>query len=183
MYLGDFAEDATLYFLWGTNDSDGASITRATDGTVSVYKNDGVGQSVAGVTDTEDFDGLTGVHLCKIDLSSDVFYGTGNDYTVVLSAAVIDGSAVNAVLAHFSIENRHVGERTIAGSVHTLDDLITELAADHGAGAWITADLVGLLTDLAAAHGAGSWLTAVLAEERPHIQDGSYTIENRSDDA
>lgn len=106
-YLGDFAEDATVYFPWGTNDGDGASITRATDGTVQVYKDDGTTESVAGITDTEDFDGLTGVHMCKIDTSADAFYATGHDYAVVLAGATIDGQTVNAVLAQFSIENRY----------------------------------------------------------------------------
>jgi len=46
-YLGDFVEDETLHFMWSTNGADGASITRATDGTVSVYKDNGVTQSVA----------------------------------------------------------------------------------------------------------------------------------------
>jgi hypothetical protein len=105
-YLGDYIEDSTLHFIWSTNNSTGASITRATDGEVRVYKDNGVSQSTAGVTDTEDFDGLTGIHSCTIDLSSDVFYATGSNYTVVLQGAIIDGKSVNAVLAHFSIENR-----------------------------------------------------------------------------
>ena len=105
-YLGDFVEDATLHFLWSTNGADGASITRSTNGEVRVYKANGVGQSTAGVTDTEDFDGLTGVHACTIDLSADAFYAVANNYTVVLQGAVIDTKTVNAVLAHFSIENR-----------------------------------------------------------------------------
>jgi len=105
-YLGDYNEDDMLYFLWDTVDADGASVTRATDGTVQVYKDNNVAQSVAGVTDAEDFDGLAGVHACTIDLSADAFYATGADYSVVLQGAVISGETVNAVLAHFSIENR-----------------------------------------------------------------------------
>ncbi len=105
-YLGDFKEDSTLYFYWNTNNKDGASVTRATDGTIKVYKDDGTAESTAGIIDTEDFDSLTGVHSCKIDLSSDAFYATDHDYSVVLVGAVIDGETVNAVLATFSIENR-----------------------------------------------------------------------------
>ena len=105
-YLGNYKEDATVYFLWHSTDGSGASITRATDGTISVYKDNGVAQSTSGITDTEDFDSLTGVHACTIDLSSHTFYAIGADYSVVLSAATIDGQTVNAVLAHFSIENR-----------------------------------------------------------------------------
>ncbi len=105
-YLGDINLDTTLSFLWSTNDGDGAAITRATDGTIKVYKDGGTTESTAGVTDTEDFDGMTGIHLCQIDTSSDSFYEASHDYDVVLSGAEIDGQAVNAILAHFSIENR-----------------------------------------------------------------------------
>lgn len=131
-YLGDYKEDDTVYFLWGSNSKTGASITRATNGTVSVYKDNGVGQSVAGITDTEDFDSLTGIHACTIDLSSDAFYAIGVDYAVVLSAATIDGEVVNAVLAHFSIENRfaEVDVVTIEGGDAT-DELVD--ASDSGA--------------------------------------------------
>ena len=105
-YLGDYEEYSTLYFCWDTCDKSGASITRATDGTIKVYKDDGTTESTAGITDTEDFDSITGVHNCKIDLSADAFYATGHDYSVVLLGAVIDSETVNAVLATFSIENR-----------------------------------------------------------------------------
>ena len=105
VYLGDIQEDATVHFMWSTNDGSGASITRATNGTVSVYKDNGDTQSAAGVTDTEDFDSLTGVHVCTI-VTTDAFYAKAANYSVVLSAATIDGQVVNAVLAHFSIENR-----------------------------------------------------------------------------
>jgi len=108
-YLGDYKEDATLYFCWDTNDKSGASITRGTNGTIQVYKDDGTSESTAGITDTEDFDSLTGIHNCKIDLSADAFYATGHDYSVVLTGATIDGETVNAVLATFSIENRFAG--------------------------------------------------------------------------
>ena len=105
-YLGDYAEDATLHFKWNTVATDGASVTRATDGALWVYKDDATGTEVqTGITDTEDFDGLTGVHHCKIVLT-DAFYATAADYTVVLKGAVLDGKTVNAVLATFSIKNR-----------------------------------------------------------------------------
>ena len=108
-YWGDFKKDSVLYFCWSTNDKDGASITRQTDGTIKVYKDDGTSESTLGITDTEDFDGLTGVHNCKIDLSTDAFYAKGHDYSVVLSGSIIDGETVNSVLSTFSIENRFAG--------------------------------------------------------------------------
>lgn len=122
-YLGDFLEDGLVHHIWSSNDGAGASITRATDGTISVYKNNGLTQSVAGITDTEDFDSLTGIHALTIDLSSDAFYAAGANYTVVLSGATIDGQTVNAVLAHFSIENKIAGaklvwDRALTGATH-----------------------------------------------------------------
>lgn len=106
MYLGDFADNQTIHFAWNSCDQDGESITRAVNGTIHVYKNDAAGTEVTtGVTDTEDFDSLTGVHYCKI-VTTDAFYAAGADYTVILKASTIDGETVNAVLAHFSIENR-----------------------------------------------------------------------------
>ena len=125
-YLGDIAEDSVLYFTWDTNDGDGDSITRATDGTISVYKDDGDTQSTAGITDTEDFDSLTGVHMCKIDTSADAFYATGHDYSVVLSAATIDGQTVNATLAHFSIQNRYMRGTDSAGVNAACDTALTD---------------------------------------------------------
>ena len=104
LHLGDFAEDATVDFKWSTQSAAGASITRATNGTVSVYIGNGTTQLTAGVTDTEDFDSVTGIHHCRIDLSADAAYATGSECQVVLSGATIDGESVNAVLAHFSIE-------------------------------------------------------------------------------
>lgn len=106
-YLGDFLAGATVRFLWSTNDGAGASVTRTVNGTISIYKNNGTTQDTDGVTDTEDFDSLTGIHACAIDLSADgAFYSVGADFAVVLSGSTIDGQTVNAVLREFSIENR-----------------------------------------------------------------------------
>ncbi len=135
-YLGDFAADQAINFLWSTNDGDGASITRSTDGTISVYKDNSDGssydetQSTEGVTNDEDFDSLTGIHECCIT-TTNAWYEVGHDYTVVLSAAVIDTQdPVNAVLAHFSIENRF--NQTVvpdaAGTAATQAEVATECA-------------------------------------------------------
>ena len=115
-YRGDFNLGATVRFMWNTFAIAGESITRASNGTISVYKNGNTAQSTAGVTDTEDFDGLTGVHYVAIDTSADgTFYSTGSDFSVVLSGATVDGKSINAVLAEFSIENRSALRPTVAG--------------------------------------------------------------------
>jgi hypothetical protein len=108
-YLGDFSINATIDFKWNTQGLDGASITRATDGSIRIYKGNSATQrtSSAGITDSEDFDSLTGLHHLRIDLSDNTdsgFYAAGNEYQVVLQGAVIDGKTVNAVIASFSIE-------------------------------------------------------------------------------
>lgn len=105
-YLSDIKEDATLRFLWSTNDASGGAVTRTVDGGIRVYKNDDLTQITSGITDTEDFDGITGVHLCEIDTSADAAYVTGADYSIVLVGATVDGQTVNGVIGIFSIENR-----------------------------------------------------------------------------
>jgi hypothetical protein len=122
--LGDVAVGVTVYIPWNTNGADGASITRSVDGSIRVYKDDSTTQrsSGAGITDNEDFDGITGTHLLKIDLSDNTdagFYATGHNYTVMLVAATIDGKTVNAWIGTFSIENRSALRPTTAG--RTLD--------------------------------------------------------------
>ena len=126
MYLGNYATGATIDFLWSSNDGSGASITRGTNGTISVYKGNGTTQSTAGVTDDEDFDSLTGIHHVRITTGSDgSFYAGGNDFAVVLSGATIDGKAVNAVLAHFSLQNRYPAVADVQSGLATSSALST----------------------------------------------------------
>ena len=111
LYLGNFDANQAIYFAWNTSGMDGQSITRSSDGTISVYKDASNGaafdttQVTTGVTNDEDFDSIVGVHTCCIT-TTDAWYETGHDYMVVLSASTIDTQTVNVVLAHFSIENR-----------------------------------------------------------------------------
>lgn len=128
-YLGDFPEDfAGLTFYWSSNAIAGESVTRATNGTISVYKDGGTSQSTAGITDTEDFDSLTGVHKVLIDTSADAFYAAGSEYAAILSAATIDGKTINAPLAHFSIE-RAGGALALLKGANGLSALKAQTAA------------------------------------------------------
>lgn len=104
-YLGDYVEDGKVYFLWRS------SVTFSTAGTIRVYKEDGTVEvtSPTGITDTRDFDSVTGVHLCIIDLNANSFYAREKDYCVMLNGAVIGGQTIHAVIATFSIEKREVG--------------------------------------------------------------------------
>lgn len=160
-YLGDFQVGATVHFTWDTNGANGASITRATNGTISVYKNNGTTQDIDGVTDTEDFDTLTGVHACTIDLSADAtFYSAGANFSVVLSAATIDSQTVNATIAHFSIENRSASFRKAgfhAGTAAAIANGTITLASGHGISA--TASALIYLTGGTAAFGKSRIIT------------------------
>jgi hypothetical protein len=114
MYLGDYGAGDTVYVPWNSNADTGASITRATNGSIRIYKDNSVTQrtSANGITDSEDFDSVTGTHLVSIDTSDNTdvgFYVAGHDYHVMLVGAVIDGETVNAWLGSFSIENRFTG--------------------------------------------------------------------------
>lgn len=148
IYLGDFAEDDTVDFKWSTNGADGASITRATNGTISVYKGNNTTQTTTGVTDTEDFDALTGIHHCRIDTSADAFYVAGEEYQVVLSAATIDGKTVNAVLAHFSIHNRYPSVAAMQSGLATAAALATVNAYVDELESRLTAARAGYLDSL-----------------------------------
>jgi hypothetical protein len=107
MYLGDIRRGGTVRFAFNTASAAGASITRATDGTLKVYKNaTAASVSTAGITTSENALG-TGVHTVIIDTSADAaFYVPGADYTVVLEGTVVDGQTINATVAEFSIDNR-----------------------------------------------------------------------------
>ena len=118
MYLGDFKQGTTHRFFWGTNDSDGGSVSRATKGTIYVIKDGDVdGKVTTGLTDTEDVAG--GLHKCTLDLSDD-FYEAGSDYSVVLLGAVIDSQTVNSPLAEFSVENRYAGSELFEKAARVL---------------------------------------------------------------
>jgi hypothetical protein len=109
-YLGDFAEDyATLNTKFTTVSTGAVPTTLIGSPVISVYKANGTTESTAGVTLTVDFDSRTGAHNVLIDLSSDAFYSTGNDYQIMLTAGTVDSiSVVGYVVGEFSIENRFV---------------------------------------------------------------------------
>lgn len=178
VYLGDILPGQTLDFMWSSNAASGASITRATNGTISVYKDANTTQTTTGVTDTEDYDGLTGVHHIRI-VTTDSFYVPRESYVVVLSAATIDGLTVNAVLAHFSILNRSHSRVMQAGTVDATvtptttqfeSDDITEATADHFNGRQVyftSGALLGqtrVIIDYALVSGRGRFTCSALTE-------------------
>lgn len=108
-YIGDYAEDyATLNIKFATVKSTGAPTVLSGTPVVKVYKGSATGtESTAGITLAVDFDSVVGLNNVLIDLSSDAFYATGQDYHVVITTGTVDSvSVVGYVVAEFSIENR-----------------------------------------------------------------------------
>ena len=114
-YQGDYAEDATVYIMFNTftsNDPSASStITDFINTDVHIHKDNGLTQrnNAAGITVSVDFDGITGSHMIAIDTSDDTvggFWVTGSDYFVRIEGTTVDGATINAVIGHFSIENR-----------------------------------------------------------------------------
>ena len=114
-YLGDFAEDNTVYIMFNTFSSDDPSasctITNFVNTDVHIHKDDGLTQrnNAAGITVSVDFDGITGSHMVKIDTSDNTvagFWVVGHEYFVRIEGTTIDGATINSVIGQFSIENR-----------------------------------------------------------------------------
>lgn len=111
-YLGDFAEDATVYMPFNTFSSDDPSasvtITDLADADIKVHKDGGTTQlTTDGATIAIDYDGITGNHLATIDTSVHADYSTGSDYHVRIEGTTVDGATINAWIGHFSIQNRY----------------------------------------------------------------------------
>ena len=110
-YLGDFAEDATVYIPFNTFDSNdptaSATITNLAAGDIKVHKDGGLTQIVTdGATVIIDYDGITGNHLITIDTSAHADYSVGSDYQVRMEGTTVDAGTINAFMGSFSIENR-----------------------------------------------------------------------------
>lgn len=116
LYQGDYAEDATVYIMFNTFTSDDPSasstITNFINTDVHIHKDDDLTQrnNAAGITVSVNFDGITGSHMIKIDTNDNTvagFWVTAKDYFVRIEGTTVDGATVNAVVGHFSIENRY----------------------------------------------------------------------------
>lgn len=116
LYVGDFLPGQQVTVPWSTNSKLGASVSRTTPGTILVFRASTGASSAVGVTDNADVNGLAGIDFCSI-LLANAFYAPYDDYSVVLTGAVIDGDQVNAVLGEFSIMNRSHSRLMVAGTV------------------------------------------------------------------
>jgi len=191
-YLGDFPVGATVYVPFHTFNAAGGSVTLSglavTD--IEIYKDGSTTQrsSDAGYTllDTDgiDFDGITGLHGFKIDLSNNTdsgFFAAGHEYMVAVSAVTVDGQTVNFWSATFSIE-RAGAALTVGAIVNGVWDELVEnhengdtmgyvmtiinnntVAINVAAGVW-TAALPGAYTAGQAGHKVGTYLDAAISD-------------------
>ena len=119
-YLGDFALGSTVYAKFTTIDSTGLPITVGGTLAAAAYPNDSTTQITAGITATEDFDAVTGLHHLSIVATSGNGYATATDYTLSVATGTVSSiSIVGYVIHSFSIENRGLLRPTVAG--RTLD--------------------------------------------------------------
>lgn len=106
-YIGDFRLGATIYHKFTAIDATGLPFTIGGVLAVEVYPNGSLTQVTGGITVTEDFDGVTGLHHIEIAATGGNGYATATDYSVVISVGTVDGvSAVGYKVFSFSIENR-----------------------------------------------------------------------------
>ncbi len=122
MYLGDYLEDATVYFSFTTNAADGgresfsASLEEAD---IVIFKN-GAAMTLGAstITITNDIGTRTGVHMVSVDMSNDADFTTAADYSAVLYASdeTLDSQAPAGVLAAWSCENRTVDVARMNGT-------------------------------------------------------------------
>ena len=169
-YLGDFVEDDVVYMMFNTFSSDDPSasctITNLANTDVHIHKDDDLTQrnNASGITVSANFDAITGSHMIKIDTNDNTvagFWVTGKDYFVRVEGTTIDGATINAVVGHFSIENRFMRGTDQAALAATALTNVTWTAAKAGHldAPISTVDTVvdGIQTDLSnAADGLGA---------------------------
>ena len=130
--LGPIVVGSTIYIPFHTFAAAGNSVTMTgfALGDILVYKNGSITQrsSTAGFTllDTDgiDFDGITGLHGFKIDLSDNTdagFYAAGSSYMVGISSVTADSQTLNFWAAVFTIINDYATASDIASAVVDID--------------------------------------------------------------
>ena len=142
-YLGDFSINSIVYIPFSTNDGSGGRVSFSATIEVAdfkLYKNNSDTQrtSQSGWTLNESFDSNIGIHMIALDLSNNTdsgFYAAGNDYTLVIYPdETVDGQSVSAVVATFSIQNRHEGAVSSGAAGNTFADSYTLTTGTQSSG-------------------------------------------------
>jgi hypothetical protein len=186
-WIGDFAEDSTVYHYFNTFDSNdpanSVTMTTLVDSDLYVYKDGNTTEAVTdGATVAVNFDSRTGIHLLTIDTSADAFYATGSDYMVMIEGATVDGGNITAAIFTFSIENRYPSTQTdllltdteaVLADTEAATGVITDTEA-------IIADTETLTTDWNNGGRLDLILDAVLVDTEAVIVDTEAAITERS---
>jgi|SRR3990167_2559181 len=176
-YLGDIAEDATIHFMFTTNDREGAAVApssafEAAD--ILIYKDNGATQKATanGITMTSPFDSVTGLHAVTIDTSVDTgdtgFWATGSNYICVLSPdETVDAKTVVSVVASFSIQNRYMRGTDSAA----LDSGVIVTTNNDKTGYRLDATGSAAMTESYAADGVTGTLAQILYEIKQFLTE------------
>ena len=133
--LGDYTEDTALNFKFHSKNKDHELRALGGSPLIGVYKGSGTTHKTSAesyITLITNFDGFTGLNAVEIDTSADVFFETGEDYTVTVDNGTVDGvSWDGTVVGTFSIEHRHA---TNAATVNAemLDVMNVDIFAQAG---------------------------------------------------
>lgn len=120
--LGDYDLNAVVYNKFTTvAPATGAPSTLGGTPAISVYKDNSLTQSTAGVTLTADFDSVTGLNHFAIDTSADgAFYSAGSFFDIVITAGTVSGiSAIGYVVGTFTL--RKTSDLKPTTAARTLD--------------------------------------------------------------
>lgn len=126
MYLGELIDGGTHDFTFTTKNSSDLPTTLLGTPVLSIYKDNNIVQTTAGITLIVDFDGLTGLNHVRLVLT-DAFYVIDTDYSIVITAGTVAGSTVvGTTIARFSIDNRGTVTAdiiSISGDIAAADNL------------------------------------------------------------
>lgn len=163
-YHGDITLGDTIDVKFSTRDTSGVPTTLAGTPVISAYVGNGTTQITAGITLTVDFDGVTGLHNCRVVASAGNGFTTTTNVSLIITAGTVDGtSVVGEQIASFSIDNRDsagldaAGVRAAVGLAAA--DLDTQLTALPTAAEAATAVLTTAMAESYNADGAAPTLT------------------------
>ncbi len=162
-HLGDYDASTVIYGKFTTfQPTTGAAFALAGSPVLSVYKDNSVTQSTAGITLTVSFDSVTGLNHYAIDTSADgTFYAAGSFFDIIITTGTVDGvSVVGSVVASFTIRKDSSLKPATAGRALVVDaaglaDATTVKVGPSGSGTAQTAHDLGAGVLLTPGTGAG----------------------------
>ena len=184
MYLGDFAEDSTVYIPFTTNAADGGreSFSASLEEADLVILKNGAAMTLdaSTITFSLDLGSRVGFHVVTVDMSNDADFTTGAEYAAMLypSDETLDSQAPVGCLATWSCENRYrsILDSLLVDTEATVTDTEATLADTEAA--------TGVLTDteaiLADTEGAITSRATILVDTEAVLADTETGITERA---